>query len=829
MSVFLREKTQKLSSLIKKTTISILAGILGFVPLGTLVPQIAHAAADTCTWDGSSSANWSDGANWTGCDNSGVPQDGDSLLFPTTASNKTNTNDIVGLDLNRIDIQGDNYVLGGNDLSFTPSLAMALSITGDFNNFGLNSTINGSSSKAIESSGVDNEISGNMVLNLTGGGDMNFTTGSDTNDLEISGVISGSTDIFVVSPDSRLFLTGTNTFNKSGITINDTSILDCGVDSCLGTYSSGDTVTIWGGGRLYLDNNISLSEDIDFQASDNSPGQIWAAASSTITGNIQTVTSASAVIGVQNTTILTIDGDIDTDTGGSIQFQGVEGYADNEIDVNGVFTGAGDVYIVDSLAILAGASTGYTGTYNVQSGGLLYPTDSDALGDDTGETIIADGGTLYTDTMLDIPEPLIITGDGLQSDGYNGAIVGDTSTHVFSGPVTLDGDATIMNWDSGMTLSMRGTITGTGNLTLAGLNVDNAPIELGGSGTSEDDTPNSFVGHTYVNGARLFMHKNDGVSSVPGDITVTSGTYAASLWTQSEEQIPNDATVTLNEGLSTAVLVVTGGRTETVGTVEGDGVIQLGSTSDVLNVGGGDKSGIFTGRVLAGTGTTLHKIGNGTWDFQGSNWDLGGGVATYDVIDGKLLVNAADTSLGDSSITLTGGTLGGENVVGPITAYAGGIAPGNSPGCLNPEGDVAMTSSVAFSAELAGTTVCTGYDKMFATGNVILNGATLNATLSFASTTGNSFTIIEASSVSGTFAGLDDNETFVLGSRTFKIDYTPTTVVLSDVGEAPTTSSGSLGQTGVVALTGISTAILLTSAAGLYLVNRRKYLVYRQR
>ena len=45
------------------------------------VPTLTHAAADTCTWTGAVNSSWSNGGNWSGCDNGNVPQSGDALVF----------------------------------------------------------------------------------------------------------------------------------------------------------------------------------------------------------------------------------------------------------------------------------------------------------------------------------------------------------------------------------------------------------------------------------------------------------------------------------------------------------------------------------------------------------------------------------------------------------------------------------------------------------------------------------------------------------------------------------------------------------------------------
>lgn len=53
--------------------------------------QITKAAVDTCTWTGNGTGdykNMHDAANWTGCDNSNVPENGDSLIFPDVSADK---------------------------------------------------------------------------------------------------------------------------------------------------------------------------------------------------------------------------------------------------------------------------------------------------------------------------------------------------------------------------------------------------------------------------------------------------------------------------------------------------------------------------------------------------------------------------------------------------------------------------------------------------------------------------------------------------------------------------------------------------------------------
>lgn len=84
--------------------------------------RVLLAAAATITWTGGSAAsdNWSDPANWN---LNRAPINGDSLVFPASAHQLTNHDDISGLSVNSITFQGTfapaagGYRIGGDDLT----------------------------------------------------------------------------------------------------------------------------------------------------------------------------------------------------------------------------------------------------------------------------------------------------------------------------------------------------------------------------------------------------------------------------------------------------------------------------------------------------------------------------------------------------------------------------------------------------------------------------------------------------------------------------------------------------------------------------------------
>lgn len=147
---------------------------------------------------------------------------------------------------------------------------------------------------------------------------------------------------------------------------------------------------------------------------------------------------------------------------------------------------------------------------------------------------------------------------------------------------------------------------------------------------------------------------------------------------------------------------------------------------------------------LSGT-NALGKGGHGTLILNGTNSFSG----ALNVDTGTLLVNG---SLGAASVTVSGGTLGGNGVInGPVAILPGGrLAPGNSIGVL------AISNSLA----LGGTTFIE-LNKFAATNDVVRGmstityGGTLTVTnLDGTLAAGDSFKLFNAGSYSGVFAGL---------------------------------------------------------------------------
>jgi hypothetical protein len=122
--------------------------------------------------------------------------------------------------------------------------------------------------------------------------------------------------------------------------------------------------------------------------------------------------------------------------------------------------------------------------------------------------------------------------------------------------------------------------------------------------------------------------------------------------------------------------------------------------------------------------------------------------------------------------------LGGSGTVGNVVMNSSSamVSPGESPGILtcsnfNPRG----SGSGIFRAELNGTTPGAGYDQLNARGTVALNGVSLNASLNYASSASDQFTIINndgSEAVTGMFTGLPQGKKLYIGKELFQISYT---------------------------------------------------------
>ena len=177
---------------------------------------------------------------------------------------------------------------------------------------------------------------------------------------------------------------------------------------------------------------------------------------------------------------------------------------------------------------------------------------------------------------------------------------------------------------------------------------------------------------------------------------------------------------------------------------------------------------------------------SGTLDVaKGSTLTVGGTGNSYNQTAGKTTIDG--TLAGISSATVTGGTIlgagsvNGNLSVGNASGTAATINVGDSgvAGLLSITGKYTQLATGAMTGTINGTTAGTGYSQLKVTGAAALAG-TINFTVATAFqaslTLGEKFTVLSASSVTGTFS----NTTIAINSTfEFTVSYTSTGVVLT--------------------------------------------------
>jgi autotransporter-associated beta strand protein len=283
----------------------------------------------------------------------------------------------------------------------------------------------------------------------------------------------------------------------------------------------------------------------------------------------------------------------------------------------------------------------------------------------SGAQLLFYDGTANTYTY---PQSCTIAGTGWGESAYPAALRASGQSATLNGPVTLAGDATVMQDGSGQ-LALNGIISGGYNLTVQ---ASGGAIAFGAA--------NTYSGAT----------------------TLTAGTLklAHSLALQ-------NSALNTSGGTTLAFDSSVGSHAFTVAGLSGSGNISLQDNSAnpvTLTVGANNSSTTYSGN-LSGTGS-LTKSGTGKLTLGGANTytgtttvnagtlalngSLNTGSGSYsDSTSGTLLVNGTLTSGGDVTIT---GTLGGAGTINANVSDYGTLFPNSPGGTLTVNGSLSLMS-----------------------------------------------------------------------------------------------------------------------------------------
>lgn len=411
-----------------------------------------------------------------------------------------------------------------------------------------------------------------------------------------------------------------------------------------------------------------------------------------------------------------------------------------------VYIGGQTSSVAGDITITAPLSGSFSGLQLVTSGAVI---DANSTGVD-----------ITVDTLS------ILSGQGIGASGPD--LVLETQAKFLgfqnstSGNISISNSGAVSLLANGPGLFNNGgsiSVANTGSITVA------VPIATLGNGDLSLTAQGGTTSDIFVQGT---------ASTVGGGLTLTASRNIVITSVQSS-------------GLATAsglIALYSDSDLNGNGRVEVSRPINLGSLGMEIKSSGLD--GIISS-VISGTGSVL-LAGPGTVTFTAANTYNG----STQINSGRLNI---DGSLAGNVQVNQGGTLGGTGSLnGGLTANNGGIvAPGHSPGILS-AGNPALQSGSTLSVELNGTTVGTEYDQLNNSGIVALSNVTLDISLGYIPSVGDTFQIINnrgTNTGTGTFNGLPENGTKTVDGIVFQISYVAGTnnndvvLTVTQVPEAP--------------------------------------------
>jgi len=427
--------------------------------------------------------------------------------------------------------------------------------------------------------------------------------------------------------------------------------------------------------------------------------------------------------------------------------------------------GINQTNIINNGSILAqGGNTLTIDSNNFTNAGIIR---AEGLG---GLVIV--GSTIHNNTAIDVAVNSKLQ---LSSSTFNGGIFNNT----LGGSITA-------NANTFNTVTLNGTLTqinGADNNFTNGVTI-NGSWNLGSTNASTDMT---FTGSQTIGGTGEIVLSNNGNNRIfSNGNTITVDTNAT---IRGAGQIGLNQTSLINKG------TITADQTNALNIdTSGTGLNNQGTLNATGTGGINILTSAFTtsGNINIAAGSKINRTGS------------------FVQTAGHTKVNGTLTS-SSGVVSIQGGLLSGSGLINGNVTNGGTVGPGNSPGTLTISGDYVQTTTGLLDIELAGLLAGAEYDVLNVTGSANLAGGVLEVDVlaGFNPIVGNSFDILQADSILGTFNTLSLDNSYIwqveylediFGLNT--IDVVRLTIL--EVSQVPVPASVWLFGSGLLGLVGIA-------------------------
>jgi autotransporter-associated beta strand protein len=728
---------------------SLAASVCTFLlSLCAALAPLQHVRAATLTWTGWSllTANWSDSANW---DTNTIPNNGDTLVFPSNLAQDPAVNDLGGLTLNQLQFvgSGPTIILEGNDLTLTNGIVVnyggGISISNNIVLAGTNNVMD------VETPGgqwgwlyLDGTLSGSSGVTKTGGGVLVYQAlGNNT--------YTGTTR--VNDGYLQLNVDGAHAFEGPLVVGDGTGTTTPTVQLLQSTEISSAAVTVNLNGTLDFNNFNDTFNSLTLQGGTVQSG----------TGTINML-SGLTVLGSSAASL--VSGNMHFNGGLQIVNVGQgSSFPDLLLAANVGDTGGGLLFTNNApsqaFVRIYGTNT-FTGPLTLDNLNVSAESPA-ALGATNAADTVGSHGRLWIYNTGITNHSLTLAG---------GAWFAGESVSTWAGPITLNGNETIDSYGAGTLFELDGIISGGGGFT----KIDAGTLRLSGS------NPNTYGGTTTVSSGTLELNKGSGsgsVAAVPGSLVLADGTTARLL--QAFQLYSPTRATNLTLTLFPQSLFDLAGYDEWIGplvteggqiTTGGSGLLYL--TGDITVITNGVAQSVISGNLeLYGYGgVTTTTISNSGHYFSpdlviGANLSSAYIATLFETGSGEVELAGTGNTF-TNAVTINGGNLWVE--------YSNSLGNTNTPATVNPGGSLLLENNAAIGLKplvLNGSGSSFGALAAFGTnawgGDITLAGDTTitvflssdNLTLSGAisgpgglTTTGQGTLLLTGSS-SNTFAG----------------------------------------------------------------------------